>query len=114
MREFLHVEDMAAACLHVMQLDVATYQANTEPMLSHINVGTGRDVTIRELVETVKKVVDYQGEILWNSEMPDGTPRKLMDVSRLKLLGWAYQVELEPGLDRTYRWFVENVEQIRG
>lgn len=114
MREFLHVDDMAAACLHVMHLDTATYQASTQPMLSHINVGTGKDVTIRELVETVKKVTGYPGDIIWNTDMPDGAPRKLMDVSRLKDLGWSYQVELEAGLESTYRWFVENVEQVRG
>jgi GDP-L-fucose synthase len=83
MREFLHVDDMAGACLHVMQLDQAIYQAQTQPMLSHINVGTGEDVTIRELAELVKKVVGFEGELVFDSSKPDGAPRKLMDVSRI-------------------------------
>ena len=88
MREFLHVDDMAAACLHVMGLSKQRYQSSTEPMLSHLNVGTGEDVTIRELAETIQQVVGYQGEIIWDTSKPDGTPRKLMDVSKLKSLGW--------------------------
>ena len=90
MREFLHVDDMAAASVHVMELDNETYQANTQPMLSHINVGTGEDCTIRELVETVAKVTGFKGEIKWDTSKPDGTPRKLMDVSRLHALGWKH------------------------
>ena len=90
-REFLHVDDMAAACLHVMGLEKASYQSCTQPMLSHLNVGTGEDVTIRELAETIQQVVGFKGEIAWDSTKPDGTPRKLMDVSRLKSLGLATQ-----------------------
>ena len=82
MREFLHVDDMAAASIHVMELDDETYQANTQPMLSHINVGTGEDCTIRELVETVAKVTGFKGDIVWDTTKPDGAPRKLMNVSR--------------------------------
>lgn len=108
MREFLYVDDMAAACLHVMTLDQATYEANTEPMLSHINVGTGDDVTIRELAETISTVVGYEGEIVWNADMPDGAPRKLMNVSRLDALGWKAATDLRSGLETTYRWFVGN------
>jgi GDP-L-fucose synthase len=113
MREFLYVDDMAAASIHVMNLDKAIYDENTEPMLSHINVGTGVDCTIRELVETVAKVVGYVGEIKFDTSKPDGAPRKLMNVDRLKSLGWQFSVELESGLDKAYRWFLENQEELR-
>lgn len=114
MREFLHVDDMAAASVHVMQLDDATYLANTQPMLSHINVGTGVDCTIKELTETVAKVVGFNGEIVWDTTKPDGTPRKLMDVSRLKALGWQASISLEDGLRDAYRWFLDNQADYRG
>ncbi|WP_417762093.1 GDP-L-fucose synthase [Shewanella sp.] len=114
LREFLYVDEMAAASVHVMELDEATYQQHTEPMLSHINVGTGIDCTIRELVETVAKVIGYQGAIVFDSSKPDGTPRKLMDVSRLKSLGWQACVTLEEGLTKTYKWFLENQDSFRG
>jgi len=109
MREFLHVDDMAAACIHVMNLDAATYAANTNPMLSHINVGTGRDVTIRELAETLASVVGFTGRIAFDPSKPDGTLRKLMDVERLANLGWHYQIELKDGLTSAYRWYVDNL-----
>ncbi len=112
-REFLHVDDMAAACVHVMELDDAVYQAHTQPMLSHINVGTGVDCSIRELAETIARVTEYQGRLIFDSSKPDGTPRKLMDVSRLKALGWQASISLEDGLRDAYRWFVENQHQIR-
>jgi len=114
MREFLHVDDMAAASVYVMNLDDATYQANTEAMLSHINVGTGVDCTIRELAETMKRVVRFDGELVFDASKPDGTPRKLMDVSRLKALGWQPHITLEPGLQQTYQWFLAHQEQLRG
>jgi GDP-L-fucose synthase len=107
-REFLHVDDMAAASVHVMELDDETHQAHTQPMLSHINVGTGVDCSIRELAETIARVTEYQGELKFDSSKPDGTPRKLMDVSRLKALGWQSSISLEDGLRDAYRWFVEN------
>lgn len=107
MREFLHVDDMAAASVHVMELDDEVYQANTQPMLSHINVGTGIDCTIRELAETVALVTGFGGRLVFDATKPDGTPRKLMDVSRLKALGWASSIGLEDGLRDAYRWFVE-------
>lgn len=113
MREFLYVDDMAAASVHVMDLDKATYEANTEPMLSHINVGTGVDCTIRELVETVAKVVGFEGEITFDTTKPDGSPRKLMNVDRLKSLGWEYSVSLEYGLSLAYQWFVDNGNSCR-
>lgn len=113
MREFLHVDDMAAASIYVMNLEQETYQANTQQMLSHINVGTGIDCTIRELVETVAKVVGYQGNIVFDTTKPDGAPRKLMDVSRLADLGWKASIELEAGLATTYRWFLANQDNFR-
>ncbi|MDO6712874.1 GDP-L-fucose synthase [Aliiglaciecola sp. 2_MG-2023] len=113
MREFLHVDDMAAASIYVMQLDNATYEANTQPMLSHINVGTGVDCTIRELVETVAKVTGYEGDISFDASKPDGAPRKLMNVSRLKDLGWQYSISLEEGLASTYEWFLANQDSFR-
>ncbi|AEF21662.1 GDP-L-fucose synthase [Pseudomonas fulva] len=113
MREFLHVDDMAAASVHVMNLDEATYQAHTQPMLSHINVGTGQDCTIRELAETIARVTEFQGRLTFDSSKPDGTPRKLMDVSRLAKLGWTASIDLETGLRDAYRWFVDNIDAVR-
>ncbi len=107
MREFLYVDDMAAASLFVLGLDGETYRANTRPMLSHINVGTGKDVTIREMAETMKRVVGFKGELKFDTSKPDGAPRKLIDVSRLAAMGWRYSVELEEGLRRTYAWFLD-------
>ncbi|HCE2178901.1 TPA: GDP-L-fucose synthase [Vibrio parahaemolyticus] len=114
MREFLHVDDMAAASIHVMELDKAIYDQNTEPMLSHINVGTGVDCTIRELVETVAKVTGFKGKIRWDTSKPDGAPRKLMNVDRLAALGWQYTYSLEDGLQDAYQWFLDNQDNFRG
>lgn len=114
MREFLHVDDMAEASLFVMDLDAATYNTHTKPMLSHINVGTGTDVTIRELAETVARVVGYEGRIVFDTSKPDGTPRKLMDVSTLANMGWRAKVGLEAGLQDAYRWFLEHQADFRG
>jgi GDP-L-fucose synthase len=108
MREFLHVDDMAAACIHVMNLDKAVYDANTQPMLSHINVGTGVDCTIRELAETMAKVVGFKGELVFDASKPDGAPRKLLDVSKIHAMGWQAKIGLEEGLQSTYEWFVNN------
>ena len=113
MREFLHVNDMAAASIHVMELDKKIYDENTEPMLSHINVGTGIDCTIRELVETVAKVIGFDGEIVFDATKPDGAPRKLMNVDRLKSLGWQYSYSLEEGLQDAYQWFLDNQDNFR-
>lgn len=113
MREFLHVDDMAAASIFVMELDNATYEANTEPMLSHINVGTGIDCSIKELTETIAQVVGYQGEIVWDTTKPDGAPRKLMQVERLKSLGWQYTIPLAAGLENAYQWFLDNQHNFR-
>jgi GDP-L-fucose synthase len=113
MREFLHVDDMAAASVHVMNLNDVTYQTNTEAMLSHINVGTGVDCTIRELAEKMKRVVGFDGELVFDTNKPDGTSRKLMEVSRLNALGWKASIYLEDGLSQTYQWFLENQEGLR-
>ena len=113
MREFLHVDDMAAASIHVINLDKAIYDNNTEPMLSHINVGTGEDCTIRELVETVAKVVGFEGHIEFDTSKPDGAPRKLMNVDRLASLGWKYRYDLKSGLQDAYSWFLENQDSFR-
>lgn len=114
MREFLHVDDMAAASVHVMELDSAIYEANTSSMLSHINVGTGKDCTIRELADTVKRVTGFEGKVTFDASKPDGAPRKLMDVSRLRALGWQSSITLEDGLADAFRWFLENQDRFRG
>ncbi|EDO5250656.1 GDP-mannose 4,6-dehydratase [Salmonella enterica] len=114
MREFLHVDDMAAASIHVMELAREVWQENTAPMLSHINVGTGVDCTIRELAQTIAKVVGYQGRVVFDAAKPDGTPRKLLDVTRLHQLGWYHEISLEAGLAGTYQWFLENQQRFRG
>ncbi|MFX1713397.1 GDP-L-fucose synthase [Stutzerimonas stutzeri] len=113
-REFLHVDDMAAASVHVMELNAQTYQAHTQPMLSHINVGSGVDCSIRELAETLARVTEFRGRLTFDASKPDGTPRKLMDVSRLKALGWRASIGLEDGLRDAYRWFVEHRGEARG
>lgn len=107
MREFLHVDDMAAASLFVMDLDVDTYNSETQEMLSHINVGSGTDVTIRELAETVARVTGYKGKLSFDASKPDGTLRKLMDVSRLARLGWTSSISLNEGILGTYDWFLK-------
>lgn len=112
-REFLHVDDMAAASVFVMGLDNVSYKANTQPMLSHINVGTGNDCTIRELAETMTRVTGFKGRLAFDTSKPDGTPRKLLDVSRLNNLGWEATISLEEGLGRTYDWFLENQGKFR-
>lgn len=113
MREFLHVDDMAEASVFVMNLDDATYQQHTLPMLSHINVGTGVDCTIKELTETVAEVVGFEGNIVWDTTKPDGTPRKLLDVSRLEALGWKASIRLHDGLQDAYQWFLEHRDNFR-
>jgi GDP-L-fucose synthase len=114
MREFLHVDDMAAASVHVMNLPAETWQAHTQPMLSHINVGTGADCTIRELAETVARVTGFKGRLVFDASKPDGTPRKLLDVSRLRSLGWEARIGLEDGLRDAYAWFVAHQANFRG
>jgi len=112
-REFLHVDDMAEASMFVLDLPKADYDANTRPMLSHINVGTGSDVTIGELARMVAEVTGFTGRIGFDPSKPDGTERKLMDVSRLANMGWKARIGLAEGLAGTYRWFVQNEAQLR-
>ena len=109
MREFLYVDDMADASLFVLELDEKTYQANTRPMLSHINIGTGKDITIKEMAEIMREVVGFNGELFFDKTKPDGAPRKLIDVSRLSNMGWNYSVNLREGLEITYKWYLSNV-----
>ena len=109
-REFLFVDDMAAACLHVMRLDHGEYARQTQPMLSHINVGYGSDVSIAELAQRVADVVGYGGRLVFDSSKPDGAPRKLMDSSRLRALGWAPAVGLREGLECAYQDFLQNTQ----
>ncbi len=114
MREFLHVDDMAEASLFVLDLDKAVYDANTQPMLSHINVGTGEDISIRGLAELVARVVGYEGRLTQDTSKPDGTMRKLMDVGRLADMGWRARIGLEDGVRETYDWFLEQPSDVRG
>lgn len=104
LREFLYVDDMADACVFLLE----NYDGE-----QHVNIGTGKEVTIKELAETVKKVVGFEGEIIWNKDMPDGTPRKLTNVDKLHGLGWTHKVELEEGVELAYQWFKDNVENAR-
>ena len=112
MREFLFVDDMASASIFVMNLDKETYTENSSPMLSHINVGTGTDVTIKELAVLIKEAVCFKGEILFDPSQPDGTPRKLLNVGKISKLGWEYDVNLKDGLARTYEWFLKSSDRI--
>ncbi|ROT98114.1 GDP-L-fucose synthase [Histidinibacterium lentulum] len=112
-REFLHVDDMAEASLFVMDLDRETYEANTDPMLSHINVGSGTDVSILDLAMLVAEVTGFQGRIETDPTKPDGTPRKLMDVSRLEAMGWRASIPLDQGVRETYRWFLDHTAEAR-
>lgn len=107
-REFLYVDDMAAASVHVMNLSQATYEQHSQPMLSHINVGCGHDITIQELARTIAEVIGYQGDIAFDPSKPDGTPRKLMDSARLAALGWQAKVGLKTGLKKAYDDFLKN------
>lgn len=112
-REFLHVDDMAEASLFVMNLDRSTYVANTQPMLSHINVGSGVDVSIGELAGLLAEVTGFKGRIVFDRSKPDGTPRKLMDVSRLAAMGWTARTSLNDGIEQTYDWFLANQGELR-
>ena len=111
MREFLYVDDMAKASLFVLELDESVYHANTDPMLSHINVGTGKDITIREMAEIMREVVGFQGKLSFDTTRPDGVPRKLTDISRLSNMGWHSKINLREGLEKTYNWYTKNVDK---
>ncbi len=113
-REFLHVNDMAEASLFVMDLPREVYQRETQPMLSHINVGTGKDISIADLARLVAGITGFQGRIGFDTTKPDGTPRKLMDVSRLEQMGWRAGIGLHDGTAETYAWFLDNQNAVRG
>lgn len=112
-REFLYVDDMAEASLFVMDLPKATYEANTQPMLSHINVGTGEEISIAQLAESIARITGFGGRIIFDTSKPDGTMRKLMDVSRLRAMGWKARTSFEEALQGTYRWYLENADTLR-
>lgn len=112
-REFLHVDDMAAASLFLLELSKGDYQAITEPMLSHINVGSGTDISILELAQKIAVIVGYSGGITTDLTKPDGAPRKLMDISRLAKLGWSAKISIDQGLAETYKWFLANSDNLR-
>lgn len=112
-REFLHVNDMAEASLFVLNVDRETYARNTKPMLSHINVGTGTDVSIMELAQMIARATGFEGRITNDTSKPDGTLRKLMEVSRLADMGWSAAIDLESGVQETYKWFLNNQTNIR-
>ena len=112
-REFLHVDDMAAATIHIMGLSKERYQSITEPMFSQLNIGTGIDITIKELAETIQEIVGFEGDILWDNTKPDGTPRKLMNVDKIKTLGWQARISLRDGLNDTYQWFFTNQNEFK-
>tara|TARA_B110000977_G_scaffold171821_1_gene223736 strand:- start:86 stop:1042 length:957 start_codon:yes stop_codon:yes gene_type:complete len=111
LREFLHVDDMARAAVHVMNLDVEMYKTKTSPMLSHLNVGTGTDCSIKELTETIAEVIGFSGKIRWDVSKPDGAPRKLMDSGLLKSTGWRPDFVLHDGIKQTYACFLSDLEQ---
>ena len=112
-REFLYVDDMASASVYIMNLDADVYRAHTDPMISHINIGCGKDVTIKELGQKIAQLTSYQGRIKFDLTKPDGAPRKLMNNSKLSLLGWHPAVTLEKGLSWAYADFIENNKRLR-
>lgn len=112
MREFLFVDDMAEASLFVLGIDKEIYDENTLPMISHINVGSGKDITIKELAEIMKEVVGFEGKITFDNTKPDGSPRKLIDVSRLSKMGWKNSTSLREGLELTYNWYKNNLDNV--
>jgi GDP-L-fucose synthase len=113
-REFLHVDDLAAACVHLMELDREIYQSQVQPMLSHVNIGTGRDCSIRELAEIIARVTGFTGRLSFDASKPDGAARKLLDVSRLAALGWQASIPLDEGLGSAYQWFLAHGAGARG
>jgi GDP-L-fucose synthase len=113
LRDFLHVDDMAKASVYMMNLDRETLDTNIEPMLSHINIGSGKDLTIKLIAEKIAKIVNFKGKIVWDINKPDGTPRKLLDISLANKLGWSPEISLEEGLATTYSWFLGNSNTIR-
>ena len=113
-REFLHVDDLASACVYIMQLEKTVYQKHVSPQQSHINVGSGEEITIADCAALISKIVGFNGEIVFDDSKPDGTPRKLMDVSLIHRLGWQHRISLAEGLPLFYRWFLDNQDRFRG
>lgn len=112
-REFLHVDDMAQASIYIMELDYSVFQTKSQPMMSHINIGTGIDCSICEISTVIAKVVGFKGNIIFDLTKPDGVPRKQLDVSRIKSFGWSHSISLESGLKKTYDWFLDNLDKYR-
>lgn len=112
-REFLHVDDLANAAVHVMDLPQEDYAAHTRPKVSHINIGAGVDHTIAQLAETLSRVTGFKGRLTFDASKPDGTPQKLLDVSRINALGWKSEIPLGKGLQSTYQWFLDNRKNLR-
>ena len=108
MRDFLYVDDMANACIFILELDKSIYHTKTKPMISHINIGTGREISIREVAEKIKKIVGYNGKIIFDESRPDGVLKKLTDVTCLMNMGWTHDVDLDHGLQQTYKWYIKN------
>jgi len=113
LREFLCVDDAADACHLLMNIKKEDYDSVVEPMLSHVNIGTGKDISIKELVIILAKVIDYKGDIRFDGDKPDGTPRKVMDISRISSLGWKPKYKLKEGLDSAYKWFIDHQDSYR-
>lgn len=113
LREFLHVDDLASACYFIMDLEKKVYDSKIEDSISHFNIGTGEDIKIKDLVNILIKVTGFKGQIKYNKNKPDGTPRKLLDVSKMKSLGWEYSISLNQGLKSTYDWYQENFPSVR-
>ena len=110
-RDFLYIDDLANAVIFILTLDKKIYQTNTEPMLSHINIGTGVGVTIRELAETLKDIIGFKGSLYFDHSLPDGTPIKITDVTRLSHMGWHHTINLREGIEKTYDWFVKSYKK---
>nr|WP_256557976.1 GDP-L-fucose synthase [Marinobacterium sedimentorum] len=113
LREFLHVDDLAHACVHLMELEQPVFASQTTPMQSHINIGSGQEVSIRELAQSIARIAGFNGRLVFDTSRPDGTPRKLLDISRVQALGWQPSIELETGLKALYRWFEAEQGRVR-
>lgn len=112
MRELMYVDDLASACLFVLKISKKLYLSNTKPMLSHVNIGTGKEISIFELAELIKKIIGYRGHLVFDATKPDGPPRKLIDTSRISKLGWQSSTDLEIGITKTYDWFKQNADRL--
>jgi GDP-L-fucose synthase len=112
-REFLHVDDMASASVFLMSLDKSEYSAKIKPMQSHVNIGSGSDISIKDLAYHIRDIIGFDGDIVFDDSKPDGTPRKLMDVKLLRSLGWVAKIEINEGIKNTYSWFLNNQKRLR-